>query len=163
VRREVEAQGGRIQFGWAIWQCSKYYVEAEHHAVYEPASGPPWVDVTPPQIPGLDRILFLPDDSAVYDFGTDQRRDNVRMPLLDDARVRELCELAGERNAILNSVPGIGMVRIAGASAIRFQYIESRLAALRAGLEHDYERGVGRNDPCPCGSGKKYKKCHGGP
>jgi len=23
------------------------------------------------------------------------------------------------------------------------------------------ERKVGRNDPCPCGSGKKYKKCHG--
>jgi len=22
---------------------------------------------------------------------------------------------------------------------------------------------VGRNDPCPCGSGKKWKKCHGGP
>jgi SEC-C motif len=22
---------------------------------------------------------------------------------------------------------------------------------------------VGRNDPCPCGSGKKFKKCHGGP
>jgi preprotein translocase subunit SecA len=22
-------------------------------------------------------------------------------------------------------------------------------------------RGVGRNDPCPCGSGKKFKKCHG--
>jgi preprotein translocase subunit SecA len=21
---------------------------------------------------------------------------------------------------------------------------------------------IGRNDPCPCGSGKKYKKCHGG-
>jgi preprotein translocase subunit SecA len=20
---------------------------------------------------------------------------------------------------------------------------------------------VGRNDPCPCGSGKKYKQCHG--
>jgi preprotein translocase subunit SecA len=20
---------------------------------------------------------------------------------------------------------------------------------------------VGRNDPCPCGSGKKYKLCHG--
>ncbi|MGH7301642.1 MAG: SEC-C metal-binding domain-containing protein, partial [Candidatus Rokuibacteriota bacterium] len=24
--------------------------------------------------------------------------------------------------------------------------------------EHDK---VGRNDPCPCGSGKKFKKCHG--
>ena len=22
-------------------------------------------------------------------------------------------------------------------------------------------RKVGRNDPCPCGSGKKYKQCHG--
>lgn len=22
---------------------------------------------------------------------------------------------------------------------------------------------VGRNDPCPCGSGKKFKKCHGAP
>ncbi|KAA0020365.1 hypothetical protein F0A16_00710 [Salinicola corii] len=21
---------------------------------------------------------------------------------------------------------------------------------------------VGRNDPCPCGSGKKFKKCHAG-
>jgi uncharacterized protein YecA (UPF0149 family) len=20
---------------------------------------------------------------------------------------------------------------------------------------------IGRNDPCPCGSGKKYKACHG--
>ena len=20
---------------------------------------------------------------------------------------------------------------------------------------------IGRNDPCPCGSGKKYKYCHG--
>ncbi len=22
-------------------------------------------------------------------------------------------------------------------------------------------RGTGRNQPCPCGSGKKYKHCHG--
>jgi uncharacterized protein YecA (UPF0149 family) len=23
------------------------------------------------------------------------------------------------------------------------------------------KRKVGRNEPCPCGSGKKYKMCHG--
>jgi hypothetical protein len=23
------------------------------------------------------------------------------------------------------------------------------------------KRKIGRNEPCPCGSGKKYKKCHG--
>ncbi len=27
--------------------------------------------------------------------------------------------------------------------------------------EFSEKKGVGRNDPCPCGSGKKYKKCHG--
>ncbi|MDT8436073.1 MAG: preprotein translocase subunit SecA [Gemmatimonadota bacterium] len=29
-----------------------------------------------------------------------------------------------------------------------------------AGLGPEYEN-VGRNDPCPCGSGRKFKKCHG--
>ena len=30
------------------------------------------------------------------------------------------------------------------------------------GLPAEAQRAkVGRNDPCPCGSGKKYKKCHG--
>jgi preprotein translocase subunit SecA len=39
-----------------------------------------------------------------------------------------------------------------------------------AGVEHHTEGGgngsqgrVGRNDPCPCGSGRKYKRCHGDP
>jgi preprotein translocase subunit SecA len=27
-------------------------------------------------------------------------------------------------------------------------------------VQRDQDK-VGRNDPCPCGSGKKYKKCHG--
>jgi preprotein translocase subunit SecA len=29
-----------------------------------------------------------------------------------------------------------------------------------AGFDDKFAR-VGRNDPCPCGSGKKYKQCHG--
>ncbi len=28
-------------------------------------------------------------------------------------------------------------------------------------LETETRENIGRNDPCPCGSGKKYKKCHG--
>ena len=31
----------------------------------------------------------------------------------------------------------------------------------RAGTFVRGERKVGRNEPCPCGSGKKYKHCHG--
>jgi preprotein translocase subunit SecA len=41
-----------------------------------------------------------------------------------------------------------------------------RRAAARAGggaavQQRHVDVQVGRNDPCPCGSGKKYKKCHG--
>src|SRR6185369_6544 len=32
------------------------------------------------------------------------------------------------------------------------QPVESRISNLESGS-------IGRNDPCPCGSGKKYKKC----
>ena len=34
------------------------------------------------------------------------------------------------------------------------------LGSLREPVKRD-EPKVGRNDPCPCGSGRKYKKCHG--
>jgi preprotein translocase subunit SecA len=37
----------------------------------------------------------------------------------------------------------------------------SRQKAAVAQENHHKDRKVGRNDPCPCGSGKKYKKCCG--
>jgi len=37
---------------------------------------------------------------------------------------------------------------------------EQQAAALPAPVLRDGPK-VGRNDPCPCGSGKKYKQCHG--
>ncbi len=42
---------------------------------------------------------------------------------------------------------------------------EAALGAVAAGMTAATQVGavpkVGRNDPCPCGSGKKYKQCHG--
>ncbi len=38
----------------------------------------------------------------------------------------------------------------------------ARLARMRA-VTPRTEPKIGRNDPCPCGSGRKYKKCHGRP
>jgi preprotein translocase subunit SecA len=37
---------------------------------------------------------------------------------------------------------------------------ETQQEAAPATVKRDGEK-VGRNDPCPCGSGKKYKRCHG--
>jgi uncharacterized protein YecA (UPF0149 family) len=40
---------------------------------------------------------------------------------------------------------------------------ERMIMVLRPEIYQGKEHGskVGRNDPCPCGSGKKYKKCCG--
>jgi spermidine synthase len=52
--------------------------------------------------------------------------------------------------------------------AARMEYIPRLLMPLHAGILHDEAEPqaqmpakTGRNDDCPCGSGKKYKKCHG--
>jgi hypothetical protein len=36
-----------------------------------------------------------------------------------------------------------------------------KVTAVKRALEHRSKRKIGRNDPCPCGSGIKYKRCHG--
>jgi preprotein translocase subunit SecA len=38
---------------------------------------------------------------------------------------------------------------------------EAEQAAAQAGQANAAFANIGRNDPCPCGSGKKYKRCHG--
>ncbi len=38
---------------------------------------------------------------------------------------------------------------------------EERRASKRRFDESTGGRKVGRNEPCPCGSGKKFKRCHG--
>jgi tetratricopeptide (TPR) repeat protein len=45
------------------------------------------------------------------------------------------------------------------ASDMMRKYNEGRFQVAETGQPFHNEKTVGRNDPCPCGSGKKYKKC----
>jgi yecA family protein len=56
-----------------------------------------------------------------------------------------------ERLQLILELPGV-------LQALHFVRLEE-LKPQPARREHE----VGRNDPCPCGSGLKYKKCHGAP
>ncbi|TGD49669.1 preprotein translocase subunit SecA, partial [Salmonella enterica subsp. enterica serovar Poona] len=49
--------------------------------------------------------------------------------------------------------------RLAQMQQLRQQEDDTAVAADLAAQTG--ERKIGRNDPCPCGSGKKYKQCHG--
>jgi preprotein translocase subunit SecA len=60
------------------------------------------------------------------------------------------------------SAAGADVIRAAGAGAGISAAGAMGGAATFTGqrVATEYDR-VGRNDPCPCGSGKKFKKCHG--
>ncbi|HET9028929.1 MAG TPA: preprotein translocase subunit SecA [Candidatus Aquilonibacter sp.] len=58
----------------------------------------------------------------------------------------------GEAEQLLGPMPGV---------ARRPQQMHTNLGDGEPAKPARSEEKVGRNDPCPCGSGKKYKKCHG--
>lgn len=61
-----------------------------------------------------------------------------------------------ERGSLISAQAAGGM-----QSPISVQAGGGRKLAPRPMAAGKAEDKVGRNDPCPCGSGKKYKKCHG--
>ena len=68
------------------------------------------------------------------------------------------------RASVTLNDPGAGAAAFAGGPAAGRRPQPARTggddAAVRT-VRRDSPK-VGRNEPCPCGSGKKYKKCHGG-
>jgi hypothetical protein len=168
VQNRVDRSGGRMQLGWAVWQHDDLFIEAEPHAVFDPGNGQPWIDCTPHE-GAPPEILFIPNDDT-YDFNTEVLADNIRVPLRDDPRLARALRLYSEKIKLLNTVPGVN-VMLPTSLALKVQQIQNEADMLlaevigmpasrqsplvRAGAK------VGRNDPCPCGSGKKYKKCCG--
>jgi hypothetical protein len=148
IRRKVAREGGRIQFGWSIWEWPRVYIEAEHHAVYEPRTGPPWVDITPCALPEIRRRLFLPDDSAVYDFENEGvLRDNKRLALSDDPLIQEFIVASEKKTAVLNSIPGVNVTvdDVDAATLKTLTDAERELGLLTAKLAMKY---TSQNSPC---------------
>jgi preprotein translocase subunit SecA len=112
-----------------------------------------------------------------------QLRPEAQQPELQAQRVPAVAQPhVGPRAAVANAATRAGEPApvLAGAGAGRPQRLPevARQLERRQQRQQDlqYQAGgapaeapkpvragakVGRNDPCPCGSGKKYKKCHG--
>jgi hypothetical protein len=174
VRNKVGREGGKMQLGWAVWQHSNLFIEAEPHAVFDPANGKPWIDCTPNSFPdgnACREILFIPDDVATYDFETTVIPDSVRVPLVDDPRVSEALKLSSEKIALRNRVPkewcsGELIYHYSPTALMQIQLLEARAgmllaAATERSMMSRSPQKLGRNCSCPCGSGKKYKRCCG--
>lgn len=158
VRKMAAKNGGRIQFGFAIWEWPRVFIEAEHHAVYDPGNGSPLVDVTPALATESART-FLRDDTAEYDFTNEGYcRDNHRHALNNSPIIHEFLSVSARIVKIKNSIPGVGEVRVPARIAHELQQLEFIKANLMIQIAMQFSS---RNDPCFCRSGLKFKKCHG--
>ena len=79
------------------------------------------------------------------------RRDAVDISIAGDAEDVEIA--LGLRAGRATPAPKYMLLPVSG---IPWQAADSDQPRARASPQHTK---VGRNDPCPCGSGKKYKKC----
>jgi hypothetical protein len=169
----------------ACESCGVYGHQQLHGA--EPADrfvNPLLVDVTPRA--ALERLT--PDDDPLWSAevadlaGELARGDRTRAGILDphsplvnvrallrrgdDAGiVRYVSELASSEAAVLVDRDDREALQEAARAAGRRlgREVEVAFASRSPAPRGEHVRAgpkVGRNDPCPCGSGKKYKKCH---
>ena len=90
-------------------------------------------------------------------FSAQQDRDRVRLADEFDPESGEL------REAIpIDERPKVVEEMISNAMDAFAFFQEARERALSPATVRRDQPKVGRNDPCPCGSGRKYKACHGG-
>jgi hypothetical protein len=88
---------------------------------------------------------------------------------LGDADSIALIRRAYSAGAVEETLPGdiedvelaLGLRSARETSRAPFGLIADSRAGQRAPAPHRARRKVGRNEPCPCGSGKKYKRCCG--
>jgi preprotein translocase subunit SecA len=86
----------------------------------------------------------------------------------DDAAANELQQQNGSTNGAMSyehgSVAGADAILAAGTSTAGAGFAgggsSATPVAQRPKVNSEVEN-IGRNDPCWCGSGKKFKKCHG--
>ena len=106
-------------------------------------------------IAGFGKAVALrPDGWEAYAEAEDE---DVRVALGVFLRLLDLADTVGsERDDVDAELDGAAPALIAGCLETLHRARPGGDRALAAGSP---ARRVGRNDPCPCGSGRKYKKC----
>lgn len=140
----IEKHCGQRILGWSIWQRANVLIEAEAHAIWKSLTGD-MVDVTPHSNDETS-ILFLTDPQMTYEGNC---IPNIRKALTSSLLVAEFITLFNERD------------RIAAESTKNTYTIQTDMIRRILVIEQLLNQRVGRNDPCPCQSGIKYKKCCG--
>ena len=102
--------------------------------------------------------------AAVPDLGDKPPHERIAPNLAETQPhvYRKLCELIAEdvKEAAMSADTATAIIK---PTEVVIEAFDAALSGRRPGEKQGTivaEAKVGRNDPCPCGSGKKYKKCH---
>ncbi|MEG6512513.1 SEC-C metal-binding domain-containing protein [Desulforamulus ruminis] len=140
----IEKHGGQRVLGRSIWHRANVLIEAEAHAIWKSPTGEMF-DITP-HTNNETSILFLVDHQMTY---SENCIPNIRKALTSSPLVAEFIGLFNERD------------RIASESPLNTFSLPTYMVRRMMEIEQILNQRVGRNDPCPCQSGIKYKKCCG--
>lgn len=153
VSGKVHSEGGSLLYGWTIWEWSRVFVEAEHHAVWEKDGE--LVDITPKDN-GESKILFLPDPSRTYDFDGQKRTVNIKRSLSHFPSVLAWIAATDEYHAACerNSVGGV-----ISFHPLEMQAFQHKLINTMMNVIVDLAAETRPRERCFCTSGKEYRKC----
>ena len=107
------------------------------------------------------------DDGSAGDGGQDGQAAAARVadaiPLQDDSGARLTYRAPDSSTSASYTAGGDGGSTTSDAQGRTVQKREdgSTVRRVAAGSTYTADEKVGRNDPCPCGSGNKFKRCHG--
>ncbi len=87
--------------------------------------------------------------------------DKIFKVMLQPREEARIPSLEAKQRQMLESHPPAGTNGAANEAAASGEEIGNGAQAAKPQTVRREQPKVGRNDPCPCGSGKKYKKCHG--
>jgi SEC-C motif len=160
------AAGLREGHGDAVGEAAVFYVTLVW-AMFDRGSGATLPRLTQDNLDEADKIVA---EALAADPGLAERPVHERVaPALAErqphlyGKVQELIAEDVKEDAMAEATAALIWTPIQVAIEAFDAALEGRRPGERQGtIVHD-EPKVGRNEPCPCGSGKKYKKCHGAP
>ena len=159
VARQVRTAGGKASYGWKLAELPYVLIEAQFHAVWRRPDGQ-LLDITPGPSHG-GYIVFVPDARRVY---AGRQVKFVQRALTDHPAVEEYMRACDGEFEFMNRGTRAGQhgqFEFTGPEGAELAEITARKAEALRTLRQTTPV-PSRNDPCPCGSGKKYKRCHGG-
>lgn len=103
--------------------------------------------------------------SSCYHFLAQGNRDleKAEKILLGALGQKDLCDRTDvlERLALINEEKNNPEETAPNKTQTKKEHLDTSASSPFFAQEPAKPEKIGRNDPCPCGSGKKYKKCHG--